>query len=463
MTQIAWQNIKHIVVLGLGKTGLSVLRYLSEKQRQAEAHHRFTVRVFDSRANPPGLKEAQQIMSDAHILNRQWQLEDTLGADVIITSPGIDLRDEPLIFARDAGIPIVGDVELFAQESTLPIVAVTGSNGKSTVTRMVEFIAAQCNKQVVAAGNIGLPVLTLLQQQKQPDAVMLELSSFQLESIYSLKLAAAALLNISEDHMDRYNELDAYIRAKQRIFAHADYWVLNRQQQDTWPHPITGKLMSFGADAHSGHFGLLAGNVDRASGPVAITYQGQVVLRADQLQLQGVHNLINAQAAFALCEAIGIDVAQAANALKRFNGLPHRCELITDSHKVAWVNDSKATNIGATAAAVEGLRPLVSGRLLLIAGGDGKGADFRELEPILRHVDILLTLGKDGPRIGQLFNGSRQVESIAQAAALAASLVHPGDMVLLSPACASLDQFTSFEHRGDAFRRAVEALYVDTA
>lgn len=463
MTQIAWQNIKHIVVLGLGQTGVSVLRYLKEKQRQADADQRFTVRVFDSRENPPGLKEAQDILSDAHILNRRWQLEDTLGADVIITSPGIDLRDEPLMLARDADIPIVGDVELFAQETTLPIVAVTGSNGKSTVTRMVEFIASQCNKQVVAAGNIGVPVLTLLQQQKQPDAVILELSSFQLESIYSLKLAAAALLNISADHMDRYNELDAYIRAKQRIFTHADSWILNRQQQDTWPHPITGKLKSFGMDAHSGHFGLLAGNVDRASGPVAITYNGRVVLRADQLQLQGVHNLVNAQAALALCQAIGIEVAEAAHALKRFNGLPHRCELVSDRNNVAWVNDSKATNMGATAAAVEGLRPLVSGRLLLIAGGDGKGADFRELEPTLDRVDILLTLGKDGPRVGQLFNGSRQVDSMEQAVDLAASLVHPGDMVLLSPACASLDQFTSFEHRGDVFREAVEALYVDTA
>ncbi|MCA1767643.1 MAG: UDP-N-acetylmuramoyl-L-alanine--D-glutamate ligase [Idiomarina sp.] len=463
MKKIAWQNMKYIIVLGLGKTGVSVLRYLQNKKQQDKSFANVHIRVFDSRENPPGLDQAKQILGDAELLNRRWELEDTLAADLIITSPGIDLREEPIVLARDADIPVIGDVELFAQETKLPIVAVTGSNGKSTVTRMVEFIADKCGKNVVAAGNIGLPVLELLQQEKEPDAVMLELSSFQLESIESLKLKAAALMNISADHMDRYSSVDEYIKAKQRIFTNAKTWVLNRQQQDTWPHPVTGKLMTFGNDSHPQHFGLLAGNVDRVTGPVAVTFRGNVVLRADQLQLQGIHNLVNVQVALALCEAIGIDVEQAAHAVKEFKGLPHRCELLSNNEGVLWVNDSKATNIGATAAAVEGLRPMVSGRLLLIAGGDGKGADFRELQPTLEQVDILLTIGQDGPRIGQLFSGSRQVKSLQQAVELASSLVQAGDMVLLSPACASFDQFKDFEHRGDSFRQAVEAQYVDSA
>jgi len=463
MTKIAWQKIEHIVVLGLGKTGVSVLRYLKNKKQQDNKLAGISIRVFDSRETPPGLAEAKQILNDAEFLNRRWELEDTLAADLIIASPGIDLRDDPIVLARDADIPIVGDVELFAQESKLPIVAVTGSNGKSTVTRMVEFIAMQCGKNVAAGGNIGVPVLELLQQEQQPDAVILELSSFQLESISSLKLKAAALMNISADHMDRYCSLDDYIKAKQRIFSHAKTWVLNRQQQDTWPHPVTGKLMTFGNDSHPQHFGLLSGNVDRVSGPVAVTFNGNAVLRADQLQLQGVHNLVNVQAALALCQAIDIDIEEAALAVKAFKGLPHRCELISDKKGVFWVNDSKATNIGATAAAVEGLRPMVDGRLLLIAGGVGKGADFRELQSTLERVDILLTIGQDGAHIGQLFNGSRQVKNLQQAVELAASLVQTGDMVLLSPACASFDQFENFEHRGDSFRHAVEALYVDSA
>ncbi|MDV6316006.1 UDP-N-acetylmuramoyl-L-alanine--D-glutamate ligase [Idiomarina sp. HP20-50] len=463
MSKIAWHNMKHIIVLGLGKTGVSVLRYLHDKKQQGKTLANARIQVFDSRIDPPGLAEAKQMLGDDEFLNRRWEIEDTLAADIIIASPGIDLREEPIVLARDAGIPVVGDVELFAQESSLPAVAVTGSNGKSTVTRMVEFIAAQCGKNVAAAGNIGLPVLELLQPGEQPDAVMLELSSFQLESINSLKLEAAALMNISADHMDRYGSLEDYIKAKQRIFANAKTWVLYRQQQDTWPHPVTGKLMTFGNDSHPKHFGLLSGNVDRSSGPVAITFRGNVVLRADQLQLQGIHNLVNVQAALALCQAIGLPIEQAVNAVKEFKGLPHRCELVSNNGGVLWVNDSKATNIGATAAAVEGLRPTVNGRLLLIAGGEGKGADFRELQSTLECVDILLTIGEDGSRIGKLFNGSRQVKSLQQAVELASSLVQAGDMVLLSPACASFDQFKNFEHRGDSFRQAVEALYVDSA
>lgn len=446
--------MKHIVVLGLGKTGVSVVRFLASKPSLIA-----DIRVFDSRENPPGLDDAKAIMPSAEFNTRTWTIEDTLAADLIITSPGIDLREEPLTLARDAGIPVVGDIEIFAQNANFPLVAITGSNGKSTVTRLVEYIGQQSGKNIIAAGNIGLPVLDLLQLERKPDVVVLELSSFQLDLTTKLQLEAAALLNISADHLDRYNGFEDYVAAKQRVFADAGTWILNRQQQDTWPHPITGKVISIGQDEHPNSFGLLGGNVDKSRGPVAITYAGKVVLRAEQLQLQGVHNLLNVQAALGLTLSLGLSIDDVLETVKTFPGLTHRCQLVSHKNGVLWVNDSKATNIGATVAAVDGLRPAITGRLLLIAGGDGKGADFKDLSKALDKVDILLTIGQDGSKIGKLFNGSRQVESLEEAVELAKSLVQSGDMVLLSPACASLDQFNNFEHRGDVFCQSVEAAY----
>lgn len=455
MTAINWQNIEHITVLGLGKSGLSVLRFLQRQLGSSLSCGDVSVDVFDSRAEAPGTDAAIEILGKEQVHNRRWQLEDTLAADLLVISPGIDPRDETIQLAQQAGVPIVGDVELFAQQVDKPVVAITGSNGKSTVTKMVEHIAQVNGVNALAAGNIGLPVLDALEQQ--PEAYVLELSSFQLETVRSLQPQSATVLNVSPDHLDRYDSETAYRDAKLNIYRGAKTAVVNRSQPDI-ATIANANVVSFGSNESSQDFGLTPFN-----GQHAITYQGRIILTAEQLSVQGLHNLLNAQAAMALSMSLGIVVDQAALALQKFEGLPHRCQLVYSRDGVQWVNDSKATNIGATEAAIEGIRPVVNGKLLLIAGGEGKGANFAELQPTLNSVDVLLTIGKDGPRIGQYFNGSRQCKSLEQAVATAASLASKGDMVLLSPACASFDQFDSFEHRGRSFAAAVEAHYEQSA
>lgn len=448
MSSIDWQNVEQITVLGLGKSGLSVLRYLQRQFNDAISDGTLQITAFDSREQAPGREQASALIGAENVFCRRWQLEDTLAADVLVLSPGIDAREEPIELAMQAGVIVTGDVELFAQQVRQPVVAITGSNGKSTVTRMVEHIARRAGINALAAGNIGLPVLDALAQNA--DAYVLELSSFQLETLNSLRPKAATVLNISPDHMDRYPSLADYTAAKLRIYQGSEIQVLNRQQPECWPTQCSSTLR-FGDDDAT-EFGLI-----RHQDETWISYQGKRLLGAHQLTVQGLHNLLNAQAALALSSALGISVNEAARHLVQFFGLPHRCQLVTERNGVKWVNDSKATNIGATEAAIKGMRPIVAGKLILIAGGEGKGADFSALQASLKQVDVLLTIGKDGPAIGALFNGSRQLQSLEDAVALASTLSEPGDMVLLSPACASFDQFDNFEHRGDVFARAVEA------
>lgn len=455
MAAIDWQTIERVTVLGLGKSGVSVVRYLVARFADRLAAGSLRIQVLDSRTEPPGLAQAQQLLGAQAIDCRRWQLEDTLAADLLVISPGVDSRDETIFLARQVGVQVVGDVELFAQQNQQPCVGVTGSNGKSTVTRMVEFIAQQQGKNIVAAGNIGYPVLDALQQNV--DGYVLELSSFQLETTESLQLRAATVLNVSPDHLDRYQQLADYAAAKQRIYRHADCRVLNRQQRQYWPQD-TNNSVTFGDDEQAQDFAL-----KHHQSELWVTYQGDLLVGAHQLAVQGLHNLLNVQAALALAMGLAIDVRDAARQIIQFKGLPHRCQLVTHHAGIKWVNDSKATNVGATEAAISGLRPVVQGRLIVIMGGVGKGADFTSLQPALQQVDALITIGEEGPAIGALFNGSRQVDSIDAAVKLASSLAADGDMVLLSPACASFDQFDDFEHRGQRFEQAVEALYEQSA
>ncbi|MGM0480851.1 MAG: UDP-N-acetylmuramoyl-L-alanine--D-glutamate ligase [Pseudomonadota bacterium] len=452
---IDWQKVERVSVLGLGKSGLSAVRFLQQQLRDRIGRSEMVLEAFESRAESPGIDEARQLIGDQRVIAGHWQLEDTLAADVLVVSPGIDLRQAEIKAAQDAGVHVLGEVELFAQHVQQPVVAITGSNGKSTVTRMVEYIARQHGIKALAAGNIGLPALDALQQGAQ--LYVLELSSFQLESLYSLQPVAATILNISPDHQDRYHWLADYVAAKQRIYRQAGVCVLNRDETTYWPTQQT-EALSFGQSSSDTDFGL-----QRQAGETWISYQGQLLLSAHQLTVQGVHNLLNVQAALALSLACGVPVAAAARYIRSFKGLPHRCQLVTERLGVKWVNDSKATNIGATEAAINGLRPLVRGRLILIAGGAGKGADFAALQPSLKQVDALITIGEDGPLIGQYVNGSRQLDSLQEAVALAHGLTESGDLVLLSPACASFDQFNDFEHRGLCFSRAVEGLYEQSA
>lgn len=457
MSGIDWQHIEQITVLGLGKSGSSVLRFLVRQFSDAMANEKLRINVFDSRTDAPGLDEAKRLIGEKNVHCQRWTIEDTLAADMLVLSPGLDPREEAIALAQQAGVRVLGDVELFASTVDKPVVAITGSNGKSTVTRMVEHIAREAGLDALAAGNIGLPVLDAL--AREPAVYVLELSSFQLETVSLLKPVAATVLNVSPDHLDRYNGIESYAAAKMKIYSNAAIQVLNRQQPQYWPSAQADvPQITFGTDAEPRDFGLL-----QQRGEMYVSYAGKAVLGASQLSVQGIHNLLNAQAALALATSLDITVAEAAQYLSRFHGLPHRCQLVAEHHGVKWVNDSKATNIGATEAAITGMRPVVQGKLILIAGGVGKGADFSTLTPALKQVDVLLTIGKDGPAIGTLFNGSRQLKNLSAAVQLAASLATAGDMVLLSPACASFDQFNNFEHRGEQFERAVEACYEQSA
>lgn len=446
MKLAALDTYESIGVVGLGQTGLSCVRYLLQRD--------ITPVVFDTREQPPGLAELQQLNAELEIYTGPLQLEHILAMDLLIVSPGIDLRTPVLQMAIDAAVPVIGDMDLFARHANKPVIGITGSNGKSTVTRLLTELLQAAGKQVGMGGNIGVPVLDLVGQAA--DVYVLELSSFQLELMHDLHLRAATILNISDDHLDRYNDVRDYSNAKHRIYNRTDVAVWNRDQEMTAPSlvPVSGQ-MTFGLNASAAAgpdlFGLL-----EQDGEFALSFMGKPLLRSSELQIAGVHNLMNAQAALALAYSLDVEPQQVLPALRAFKGLPHRCELIGDYGQVQWVNDSKATNIGAAEAAIFGMRPLVAGKLILIAGGDGKGADFSHFKAALQQVDVLIVLGKDGERIAHQVAHAVRVKTIEEAVVVAAELATPQSMVLLSPACASLDMFKNYEHRGEVFRAAVE-------
>lgn len=424
-----------VAVIGLGQTGLSVIEFLIAQHAD--------ILAFDTRASlqvelPMGI-EAQCGPLNANKLCQ---------AELIILSPGVALSTPAIQQALSVGIEVIGDIELFARFNSVPVLAITGSNGKSTVTMLLAEMLKTAGKQVLVGGNIGVPALSLLNQPA--DFIVLELSSFQLETTTSLKLLAATVLNVSDDHMDRYADFAAYQQAKLRIFAHAQNKIVNR---DDPAAQIDGydTTHSFGLSATSQGFSFDSVNQH-------ITLHGRLWLDMNDCMLSGQHNALNIQAAAALALCTGVDSASLQLASQQFTGLPHRCQLVSHKGQISWINDSKATNIGATIAAIEGLREQVSGKLILIAGGDGKGADFSQLSSTMKKVDVLITLGKDGPQISALKTDSIPVTSLQEAVQTAAKQGNAGDMVLLSPACASLDMFTNYMQRGEVFAAAVEAL-----
>ncbi|QUJ67093.1 UDP-N-acetylmuramoyl-L-alanine--D-glutamate ligase [Photobacterium sp. GJ3] len=422
----------NIVVVGLGVTGLSVVNYL---KRQPAAPQ---IRVIDTRTNPPGQNE---LPHDVALCAGEWQMDWLLTADLIVANPGIALSTPQMQAAAAAGIPIVGDIELFAWAADQPVVAITGSNGKSTVTSLVGEMAAEAGIQVGVGGNIGLAALNMLSQGN--GLYVLELSSFQLETTSSLQLAAAAYLNLSEDHMDRYDSLNDYGLAKQRIFQHARVAISNRDDAATWPTAFSGQQTSFGFDEKD--YGLI-----QVQGQEYLAVNSEPVMPSRELALVGRHNVANSLAALALADAAGIDRAASCRALRRYTGLPHRCQRVVQAHGVDWVNDSKATNLASTLAALDGLS--IPGKLHLLVGGDGKGADFSPLKSVLEPLNVqLYCFGRDGHRFVSLTSNPVVVETMDQAMAMAAAEAQAGDMILLSPACASLDQYPNFMARGDAF------------
>lgn len=440
------QNIltaKRIAVVGLGLSGLATVRFLLSQGIKPV--------VMDTRKQPAGLEQINPDKVDGIYLgeldaNRLAQME------LIIVSPGISIKHPALRFASLQGAEVIGDIEIFARFNTLPVVAVTGSNGKSTVTMLAEAMLKQSGIVALAAGNIGLPVLDAIMQ---PDVAVfiLELSSFQLDTTEHLATLASANLNISADHLDRYNDLAEYAASKQRIYRHSQLAIYNADDALTFPPSSQPSLALSLAASDSGY-----GVIEYQQQPW-LQVAGEALLPLAEMSLFGEHNQFNALAAAALALSAGASREAIAATLRTFKGLAHRCELVANHNGVCWINDSKATNIGATLAALAGLRRGVSGKLILIAGGDAKGADVAELQPALTtDVDQVITLGQDGPAIAALTPNSIQVKTLQQAVYTAAKLAVAGDMVLLSPACASLDMFKSYADRGEQFANAVREL-----
>ncbi|MGR5417291.1 UDP-N-acetylmuramoyl-L-alanine--D-glutamate ligase [Vibrio diabolicus] len=426
-----WQNIHSVVVIGLGITGLSVVKHLRKNQPQ------LVVKVIDTRVNPPGV---ERLPEDVQLHSGGWNTDWLSDADLIVTNPGIALATPEIQAVLAKGTTVVGDIELFAWAVQKPVIAITGSNGKSTVTDLTGVMAKAAGLDVGVGGNIGVPALDLLEHDA--DLYVLELSSFQLETTSSLKLKAAAFLNLSEDHMDRYQGMSDYRQAKLRIFDHADLAVVNRDDKETFPDAEV-PLVTFGSDNQD--FGL---EVD--GNRTWLLDHGQRVVASDELKLVGKHNLSNALVVLALLKAAGVDYHNALNALKNYTGLTHRCQVVADNQGVKWVNDSKATNIASTMAALSGLES--TGKLYLLVGGVGKGADFSPLKPIFATLNLqLCCFGADGDDFMPLHESAIRFDTMEDVIQQVSSQLKPGDMVMLSPACASFDQFDNFMARGDAF------------
>ncbi|ENY5165440.1 TPA: UDP-N-acetylmuramoyl-L-alanine--D-glutamate ligase [Vibrio parahaemolyticus] len=426
-----WQNIHNVVVVGLGITGLSVVKHLRKTQPQ------LTVKVIDTRDNPPG---AERLPEQVELHRGGWNTQWLAEADLVVTNPGIALATPEIQTVLAKGTPVVGDIELFAWAVNKPVVAITGSNGKSTVTDLTGVMAKAAGLTVGVGGNIGVPALELLEQDA--DLYVLELSSFQLETTSSLKLKAAAFLNLSEDHMDRYESMADYRAAKLRIFDHAELAVVNRDDQETYPE-VEMPVVTFGSDEQA--YGL---EVDGSR--TWLLDHGQRVIASDELKLVGKHNLANALVVLALLKAAGVDYHNALNALKNYTGLTHRCQVVADNRGVKWVNDSKATNIASTMAALSGLES--TGKLYLLVGGVGKGADFTPLKPIFATLNLqLCCFGLDGDDFMPLHESAIRFNTMEDVIQQISSQLKSGDMVMLSPACASFDQFDNFMARGDAF------------
>ncbi len=447
---------KRWLVLGLGDTGLSLTRWL--------CGHGAKVRVADTRINPPHAAKLERDFSGVSLHTGPYRPAAFSDIDAIAISPGVPLRESLVQGAAARGIPVVGDMELFAraladEEYSPKVIGITGSNGKSTVTTMVAELCKAAGLNTMVAGNIGLPVLDALteSQAKPPDAYVLELSSFQLETTSSLVLDAATMLNLTEDHLDRYDSIDTYSAAKARIFTHCRHQVLNRDNSYSMAMLKPGLHISFfgrSAPLGAGHWG-----VESLRGESWLFEDQTPLMPTAELPLAGGHNAANALAALALARSIDLPYEPLLGALKRFRGLPHRVEKVMEIGAVDFYDDSKGTNVGATVAALDGMRE----RVVLIAGGDGKGQDFSPLRDIVaKRARAVVLIGRDAELIATAIAASGvpilRAQSMDQAVRLSFQASKAGDRVLLSPACASFDMFNNYGHRAQVFIDAVRAL-----
>lgn len=439
---------KRVLIVGLGKTGFSCARYLSE--------HNVEVAITDSREHPPALDELQESYPDIAVFIGGFNSEAFKRATCLIVSPGISLREPLIAEARARGAEIVGDIELFARNVNAPVVAITGSNGKSTVTSLLGDMAKSAGLDVRVGGNIGVPALDLLHEPR-PDLYVLELSSFQLETTESLNACAAAILNISEDHMDRYHDLNDYTAAKAKVYYGTGTLIVNLDDQrvmNTVKFIRQGRdLIGFTANKPSEkQFGICIEN-----GQKFLCYEGELLLAVSELKIKGQHNIVNALAALALGREAEIPLEAMINGLKSFTGLPHRSQWVAEKNNIAWYNDSKATNVGAAIAAINGIE---AHKIILVAGGQGKGQDFSPLKEVVKNkVKHLILLGEDAELLNSVLSDCTKVSlatDLLQAVEKAKEVAENGDAVLLSPACASFDMFSGYEQRGEVFVSAVK-------
>ena len=485
------------VVGGLGVTGQACVRFLLQKQA--------TVKAFDTRANftlvtdPDSDIDTDMQAFMAEKVTCTALSEDYFdGVDTLVLSPGLALNIEQVALAQKCGVEVIGDVELFARlnastSDATPakrVVGITGSNGKTTVTLLVNHLLKSCGVKSIEAGNVGRPVLEAL--QSDADVVVMELSSFQLETTSSLVLEAATVLNISDDHLDRHGTLEAYIDAKHRIFDNAKSAVVWRDGEFVAPYEqlitdakgiaasnavsdgesnaasneeslASKNIVEYGLGESTTGFAIASFDGDDSARDdeqsLYITFKGEKLIALSDIHLAGMHNVLNIMAALGICLQLGVSPALAVKHLHSFKAAPHRCVEIARVNDIRYIDDSKATNIGATVAALEGLAPTIQGKLILIAGGDAKGADIASLSPYLtKYVSHVFPLGKDAHLFEKSFAHTTRVATMKDAVKAATRLAAPGDVVLLSPACASLDMFKNYMHRGDVFKQDVHDL-----
>ncbi|KIV65953.1 UDP-N-acetylmuramoylalanine--D-glutamate ligase [Pseudomonas sp. FeS53a] len=437
------------IVVGLGKSGMSLVRFL--------ARQGVPFAVADTRENPPELATLRLQFPQVEVRCGELDVEFLCRAQELYVSPGLALATPTLQEAAKRGVKLSGDIELFARHAKAPIVAITGSNAKSTVTTLVGDMARAAGKRVAVGGNLGTPALDLLADDIE--LYVMELSSFQLETTERLNAEVATVLNVSEDHMDRYADMQAYHLAKHRIFRGARQVVVNRG--DALSRPLVADQLpcwSFGLNKPDFKaFGLI-----EEDGEKYLAYQFEKLMPVRELKVRGAHNHANALAALALGHAVGLPFGPMLAALREFTGLAHRCQWVRELRGVAYYDDSKATNVGAALAAIEGLGADIDGKLVLIAGGDGKGADFSGLTaPVARYCRAVVLLGRDAELIAAALGDAVplvRVKTLDEAVQRCAELAREGDAVLLSPACASLDMFKNFEERGRLFAQAAEGL-----
>ena len=442
----------HYLVIGLGKTGHSIARYLQRNQ--------IPFSVFDTRDIEAQANEFRAEFPGVPVFLEHFPEEKLSQINKVIVSPGVPLETPCIVAAKARNISVFGDIECLAREiQTLPVIAITGTNGKSTVTTLVGLMTQAQGLKTAVAGNIGTPVLDLLADEHAYNVWVLELSSFQLDLTESLCPLSATILNITPDHLDRHHTIEAYIAAKQRVYRHAQYLICNREDDLTKPKAeVKQKILSFGLNSPAEEeWGIVqdGNNAYLALGKTRI-------VSVNELRIKGKHNWANALAACALVHPLGVSFAAMREVLMGFSGLPHRSQWVRTLDAVDWINDSKGTNVGATQSAISGIGGAIEGKIVLIAGGQGKGADFNFLRDVVaQHVRGLILFGQDAGLLEKALADLavvNRVNNIEEAVIAARAMALAGDVVLLSPACASLDMFRDFNHRGEVFANLVEKL-----